>query len=508
MSARLERLRHAFLLWVEGSLFFSAILWVIECVQVFFAGSFLVRLFSADFDEERLGRSFFVRFFEHGFNRFPKILSPPIVEDDAAENGWLHGSVILNSLFNAMETPLPRKKLFSGFGTWLKWFFAAFPAWGMVAVAVSAPFLPTILLAAMLVVVFTAALFRYEFRLDLTAVMLILFVIVSLFSGFTSITPDTSVPVALLSSAFILAYLLVRVCFCGRRAVDFLMAVMVISAAFTGLVALYQFATGVVAELAWVGEDAAMTTRVFATFGNPNVYGTYLLLMIPLAGGLFLYAKKTIFKLAALGICGLLVLSLLLTFSRGCYVALAVAVVVFMLLLEKRLIVLCVAGVIALPFVLPPAVLARVLSVVDFTDTSTLYRFSIWQSTVRLLGDFWMTGIGQGMGAYQRAMPMYAFAGVSAAHTHNIFMQIFVETGLVGLIVFVGVLACFFRGQFVFMRRDDAEKRRQVLAAAITAGVVGFLVQGMFDYPFHNYSVMLVFFLFLGIGGAVVTLKS
>jgi putative inorganic carbon (HCO3(-)) transporter len=125
-----------------------------------------------------------------------------------------------------------------------------------------------------------------------------------------------------------------------------------------------------------------------------------------------------------------------------------------------------------------------------------------------LLGDFWMTGIGQGMEAYQRAMPMYAFAGVSAAaHTHNIFMQVLVETGVVGLLTFVGVLACFFRTQFSFLRKTG-DWRKRVLAAAFVAAVVGFLMQGMFDHPFHNYRVMLAFYLFLGVANAVTDMRE
>ena len=520
-------------LWMDGSLFFRGILGFFNLITHFFSGSLLVRLFTEDFDQERLQYSHFVRIAEDIFNRFPKILRPPAGPVIPPTPLWLQGSVIARFLTESMETPIIREyevntvsdtpdlnfgkipkssKIESlksqGLIPWFRWIGAAFPSWGLLAVVISAPFLPTMIVAGMLVLVFASTLFRYDFKLDLTSVPLLLFIAVSLFSGFMSAAASYSIPIAVLTTIMMSSYLLTKACFLTRRRIDFVIAAFIIAAAVTALVGIFQIFTGYM-HTAWVDRDlfAALSMRIYSTFANPNVYGTYLLLVIPLAAGCILYAKNLWYKLLASGVTVLLLTALGLTYSRGGYIALAGAVLFFLILVERRLIVLFVAGVAAMPFVLPASVLARLLSIVNFTDSSTIYRISIWQASLRMLGDFWMAGIGQGAEAYNSVYPFYAFSAVTALHSHNLFLQIFLETGIVGLVAFFGILACFFRTQFSFMRHT-ADFRRKILSAAMTAAVVGFLIQGTFDHSFHNYRVMLVFYLFLGIANCLTEMET
>jgi len=276
---------------------------------------------------------------------------------------------------------------------------------------------------------------------------------------------------------------------------------------FTGLVGMFQYLTGNTLGI-WLDQDAfAGLGRVVSTFGNPNVYGTYLLLAIPLAAACIVYVKNPFYKLCALGITGLLAVNLLLTLSRGCYLALALSAGIFVLIIEKRLIVAFIPALVGSLFVLPATVVNRLFSIVNFQDTSTAFRLNIWQGSLRILQDFWMTGLGQGIDAYNRVYPYYAFAAIVSPHSHNLFIQIFVELGLVGLIVFIVVLACFFRTMVNFLRRAT-DFRLRVVAAAMISAVIGFLFQGIFDHVFYNYRVMLVFFLFIGLGMAFAKIHS
>jgi O-antigen ligase len=202
-------------------------------------------------------------------------------------------------------------------------------------------------------------------------------------------------------------------------------------------------------------------------------------------------------KLLAFGVTGLLLLNLVLSYSRGCYLALALAAAVFVLIMEKRLAAFIPAGVILLPLVLPTTVMNRLMSITNLSDTSTEYRLYIWQGTIRMLERFWPSGVGQGIEAYNIVYPFYAYNAVTAPHSHNLLLQVFVETGIVGLLIFLGVIAGFYRNMVCFLRR--AGRRDKILAAAMLAAVTGFLFQGMFDYVFYNYRVMLMFFIYIGL---------
>ena len=86
-------------------------------------------------------------------------------------------------------------------------------------------------------------------------------------------------------------------------------------------------------------------------------------------------------------------------------------------------------------------------------------------------------------------------------------MQIVAGAGIVALLVFIGIIACFFRAQANFIRKTN-DYRLRVMSAAMISAVIGFLAQGMFDYVFYNYRVLLAFYLFIGISLAFTRVAS
>lgn len=490
-------------LWMDGSLFFRAVTGLLDFLHRVCTGSFAVGLISADYDESRLEDSFFIKFANRLLNLFPKVMQAPA----HWPKRWadvLSGSFLLRTACDMMDTPIPPKADSQRypFISVIQWAAASLPVWGLLLVTAGAAFLPTMVLAGMLVVIIFFTLFRYRFSVGLTAAVVLLYIMVTLFGGLASLAPSASIRIALLSSVLMFSFLLVTACLRKRPQIDFFFFTFLASAAGTGLVGAYQFVMKKM-DMTWVDTElfADLGFRVYGSFDNPNVYGTYLLLAIPLCAAMFFYAEKWTYKLCALGVSGLLLVNLFLSYSRGCYLALAVAALIFVLLFEKRLVVFFSAGLVVLPFVLPASVINRLLSITNLTDSSTAYRISIWQASLRIIKDFWMTGVGQGSDAYNAVFPLYAFSKVTAQHAHNLFLQVFVETGLVGLGVFVALLACFYREQVNFLRRVT-DRRARIIPIAMIAAVTGFLFQGMFDYVFYNYKVMLTFFLFMGLGCA------
>jgi len=167
--------------------------------------------------------------------------------------------------------------------------------------------------------------------------------------------------------------------------------------------------------------------------------------------------------------------------------------------MEKRFIVLMIPMLLAVPFLIPDTMWMRILSIFNTSDTSTAFRLFIWQGSLRVIGDFWMVGIGQGIEAYSRVYPYYGLAAIYSPHSHNLFFQVFIELGIVGLLTFLGLLACFFRAMAIFIR-NTTELKLKIVATAMVAAVIGFLFQGIFDYVFYNYRVLLTFYMFLGLG--------
>ena len=487
--------------WIAGSLIFKGINLAMDWIVKLSRGSFIVGLFTRDDAPQKasLEKSYVVRLWDKLLNSIPKPLTLPARWPEAAST-LFSGSTLIRTTTDRMDTPLPPPVPNTGAGMMLAWGAYALPVWALLAVVIAIPVLPTMVLAGILLVIFIFTLLSRRFVLDGTAVFLLFFIIISLVAGGLSIAPASSMRVVMLTSVIMVSALSLVACCKSRDSVDMFILGFIGAATIAGTVGAYQIFFGL-STRQWL--DLVMFTdiggRFHSTFENPNVYGTYLLIAIPITAACIVYVKNRILKLCTAGITGMLLINLIATYSRGCYLALAVSAVVFVLIIKKQLVAFLVPAILALPFILPTTVVNRIFSIFDPEETSTIFRVHIWRGTLRMLGDFWPIGLGQGEEAFNRVYPYYSLAAIFTPHSHNMFLQIFVETGIVGLLVFIGVLACFFRAQVNFLRRVK-EFRLRFMSAAMIAAAVGFLFQGMFDYAFYNYRVMMVFFLFIGLG--------
>ena len=485
---------------MEGSLFFRGITagmdWIVKLSQ----GSFIVGLFTGDDAPQKssLERSFIVRLADKLLNGIPKPIRLPARWPESLSM-LSSGSWFIRTSTDRLETPIPPPVPNTGASMVLAWGAFALPIWALLAVVIALPILPTMMLGAALVPVFLFTLLSRRFVLDGTAVFLLLFITITLVTGVMSVAPAASIPIAVLTSVFMLSALLVGACCKTRESVDIFICGFIIAAAIAGVVGIFHVVSGhTTTEWLDTGFMGVIGLRLYSTFGNPNAYGTYLLLAIPLAAAAIVYVKSIFLKICATGIAGMLLVSLLATYSRGCYVSLAFGIGIFVLLIKKQLVVLFVPVLLVVPFLLPASVVARIISIFDMGDTSTMFRLNIYRGSLRMLADFWPVGVGQGEVAFNRVYIYYSLGAIITPHSHNLFLQIFIQTGIAGFLVFIGVLACFFRAQANFLRRVT-EFRLRVMSAAMIAAVSGFLLQGMFDYAFYNYRVMLTFFLFIGI---------
>ena len=176
-----------------------------------------------------------------------------------------------------------------------------------------------------------------------------------------------------------------------------------------------------------------------------------------------------------------------------------IATAVFLVILDRRFLILGVLGLLALPFILPPTIINRFLSIGNMEDSSTSYRVFIWMGTIAMLKDYWLCGIGPGTDAFNMVYPAYAYNSISAPHSHNLYLQIICDAGIIGFALFMAVLYQFYKGTFGALSREKDKKNRILIISAISA-ISGFLVQSLFDYTFYNYRVMLLFWVVIAFG--------
>lgn len=328
-----------------------------------------------------------------------------------------------------------------------------------------------------------------------------------LFSGFylaatfLSVTPEGSLQPGLLFVCFTLFALVVENALTERNITVFFTQALVVSAAAVALIGIGQYVLGVGGEASWLDSEmfTGVTTRVYSTLQNPNMLAEYLVLILPLGGALLLSARDNGTRLWWLICCGLITLSLLLTFSRGGWLGAMIAAVIFVLILQPRLILLAPAALAALYFLLPDSIIARFTSIGNLGDSSTSYRVSIWLGSLAMIKDYWLCGIGPGTEAFNLVYPAYGYAAANAQHSHNLLLQLISDASVWALLLFLLAIFAFARQMCVSVSRCK-DWRARLFPAAALAGVMGFLAQGMTDYSFYNYRVTLVFWAVLGLG--------
>lgn len=379
------------------------------------------------------------------------------------------------------------------------------PALFAAGAMVLAPLCPTMVILALVCASFFSLCLRMgvDRQIRLTAsplnCFIALYAVIYFYATLTSTSLSGSLFSGLLTIAFVLFFFVVTSCGLEGKKLDWLMVTLIGAGVAVAAYGFYQYLFPEGFENTWTDTDmfSTISFRVYSTLENPNVLGEYFLLVIPLAFALALNAenwKKRIPFLAAalvMGVC------LVLTYSRGCYLGMLFAAAVFLVLLDRRFILVGIIAVALCPLYLPESVLARFTSIGDMTDTSTSYRVCIWMGTFAMLKDYWFCGIGPGTDAFNKVYPEYAYSSITAPHSHNLYLQILCDTGICGIVIFLLLLAAFYRMMFSTIRWETDRKTKHLQIAGVSA-VSGFLVQSMTDYTFYNYRVMLLFFCMMG----------
>lgn len=145
--------------------------------------------------------------------------------------------------------------------------------------------------------------------------------------------------------------------------------------------------------------------------------------------------------------------------------------------------------------VLPDTVFNRILTIFNTSDTSTNSRFPLYQAAGEFLQQRPVLGAGLGSDAVRQAIgDLNLFHGKDHfVHCHNIYLQVWCETGLVGVISFVGgILWTFKKGCRAVARATcDPVVRMTILGGA--AALMGTMVCGLADYIWNYPRVMLIF---------------
>jgi O-antigen ligase len=239
---------------------------------------------------------------------------------------------------------------------------------------------------------------------------------------------------------------------------------------------------------------------------HPNTVGYVFAMSIPLALGLITNERGA---LRALGIasCGSQLVGLALTYSRGSWLAWT-ASMVFLLVMAKRwkaILCLLVVAVALYTFVKPLRDRALTLTMPQ-TDLSLNDRVRVMKGALELGYENPIRGIGYGRGRLKEALKS-TYEGTADEHSpiwhaHNVYLELFAETGILGLGAFLWLFAQAFFG-VIRRANSEADEKKKTIWIALAAAWVGFAVAGVGDVPFYHHETRIFFFTLLGLSAIV-----
>ncbi|WP_019554488.1 O-antigen ligase family protein [Propionispira raffinosivorans] len=331
-------------------------------------------------------------------------------------------------------------------------------------------------------------------------IAIITFVVISGLSVFVSPDPAFSFyNYYHLVGRYVFTYLLVVQNIVKMQQIKQIVYALGLSAVFVVGYGFYQSIHGIdISSMKWVDGEAfpELKTRVFSTWENPNILAGYLVVIMSIVFGLFckLADKKQRGILTAffclLGIC------LGLTYARGACLTLALVIAGYGILQNRKIL----AGFIVLAIMLltfDAALYERLLSIFTKVDTSSEMRFALWESTMAMILDHPLLGIG--WGSYWMVYPEYDFyinnPAVRIVHAHNLYLNFAAEIGLAG---FMSFMVCMLGHMSLALSNTHLRESKFLNGLLLGCGlaIVSILLNGFTDYVLFNIeSSMLFWFL-------------
>ncbi len=251
--------------------------------------------------------------------------------------------------------------------------------------------------------------------------------------------------------------------------------------------------------------------RAYATLGNPNILGTYLVMIAAYCLGLFAPLPGGKRRIALMVIFALCLVSILFTFSRGNWLALCGVAVTFALFFYHKAIVPFVAGGMAVLYFSWHYIAARLMSIFTVADTSATLRFAYMRATWLMMLN---NPLGVGWYGYQFAFPDYDYylqrPDMIMYHCHNLFLNIGSELGFLGLGLYLGVMYGFIKLALT-IKQHTLSPQLKGLACGYLAMLVGIAISGLTDYTLFNIQLGILFWMsnaIILVGYRLVTNKS
>jgi putative inorganic carbon (HCO3(-)) transporter len=366
---------------------------------------------------------------------------------------------------------------------------------------------------------------RFVLRVGKVDLMMWLFVLVGLIATLLSPAVHSSVVVLKQFVSYALLYFVIVHAADTPAQQKRLIRCFLISTSIVAIIGLHQFAIGLEEQAEAVRkhiapelQDAYLARlargRVFSAFVYPNSFAGFLLVAFPLTV-FFAFLHREWFKRGNLhkGIAYLIVVplpcltSFVLTQSKAGYLTLLLVALAAVVAGRKKLGLnsrILVAGTIVVLLVVAAVLMSPVgrRLVVEKGRYTFAERLNWWEASCRMIPRSPL--IGSGFNSFGLLYSRYRLPGTNEARSvHNNYLQVLVETGVLGFLFFAGVWVCSFAAALPLVRKylkgDGAFGFRPAVVLSSFVGILCFLIHGTADFDLYVPGVAMSVYLLLGL---------
>lgn len=258
----------------------------------------------------------------------------------------------------------------------------------------------------------------------------------------------------------------------------------------------YQYIIGVEIPPTWLdATEGGVRTRVFSILTSPNVLGSFLVLVIPITVSQLLSAQNRLLRYYYLFCLAPMALSLVFTYSRGAWLAMAGAFVIYGLIYNWRILLGLAAVVYTAPKLIPgiSSRIGYMLSPAYLLNSARAGRVARWNTAIdKMRAD---PLFGEGFGRYGGAVAARYIP--SSNYVDNFYLKTAAESGLIGLAALVWLLVSGVRCALNSYRRLT-DPYLKGLAGGLITGLIGVLLHNGVENIFEVPMMTSYFWLLLG----------
>lgn len=237
-----------------------------------------------------------------------------------------------------------------------------------------------------------------------------------------------------------------------------------------------------------------------AVYQTSNAVALFLVPIIAVAGSMLLHGRANRQRQLAGIFIAIAGFAVLLSFSRGGYVASVAVAIGLALSHRRRWWLLGGLAVVVAVAIRVPIIASRLGHEFSATDPSNTLagRIHLWQATLSMMRGHLL--FGTGLSGYAHFMSPWPAGLIQLIYPHNLILNFWVSTGVLGVLAFVVLLIQGFRISWRGWKRGDVDWRPFELGVLLA--LVAVVVHGLVDVPYFKNDLSVEFWVLLAIAWA------